>query len=98
MKHGGVKIVHLYGVRLDVVGEIIGTAVADAGIHTTASNPDGKAAWVMITAIVFAPEPALAVVRATMIRSPFLDLFCDELGSITTPDTLGRTTLTHHFT
>jgi hypothetical protein len=32
------------------------------------------------------------------ILKPTLNLFCDELGSIITPDTLGYTTLTHHFT
>jgi hypothetical protein len=34
----------------------------------------------------------------SQILKPTLNLFCDELGSIITPDALGHTTLTHYFT
>ncbi len=72
------EIVHLDGVLFDVVGEIIGAAVAGAGIDAAASHPDGETARVMVAAVVVSLEIALAVGGAAKFTSPEDERFVEE--------------------
>ena len=54
----------------DVVAEIIGFPVGDAGLDPAASHPDGEAARMVVTPIVFAGKAALTVDGAAELSPP----------------------------
>src|SRR5205823_4674017 len=48
VQHGGVQVVDVDGVLDDVVPEVVGLAVGDAGLDAAAGQPHGKAARVVV--------------------------------------------------
>ena len=60
VEHRGVQVAEVDGVLGDVVAEVVGLAVFDAGLHAGAGEPDGEAAAVMVAAGVGVAERALA--------------------------------------
>ena len=65
-----VQIVDMHGVFDDVVAEFVGFAVDDAGLDAAAGHPDREAARVVVAAVVFAGQPALAVDRPAKFAAP----------------------------
>ncbi len=76
VEKGGVEVVDVHGFLVvlggvgvdggpvfidDVVTEVIGLAEGHAGFDTTTCGPEGEAAGVVVAAVVFAGELALAV-------------------------------------
>ena len=54
----------------DVVAEVVGRAIRDAGLDAAAGEPHGEAAAVMVSAVIGTGEGALAVDRATEFAAP----------------------------
>ncbi len=53
----GVQVVNVYRVGDDVVAEIVGLAVDDAGLDPGACHPEWEALGVMVAPVVIAGEP-----------------------------------------
>ena len=66
----GVEVVDVDGVLDDVVAEVVGLAVDDAGLDAAAGQPDGEAAAVVIAAVVVVAVRALAVDGAAELAAP----------------------------
>ena len=66
----GVEIVDVDGVGGDVVGEVVGLAEGEAGFYSRAGEKDGEAAGVVVAAVVFGCERALAINRAAEFAAP----------------------------
>ena len=60
VEHRGVEVAEVDGVFGDVVAEVVGAAVFDAGVDAGAGEPDGEAAAVVVAAAVRVPKNALA--------------------------------------
>ena len=69
VEDGGVEIVDVDGVPDDVVAEVVGLAIY-AGFYAAAGHPDGKAAGVVVAAIVLFGEGTLAIVCAAEFAAP----------------------------
>ena len=54
----------------DVVAEVVGLAVGDAGLDAAAGQPDGEAARVVVAAVVVGGQRALAVDRPAELAAP----------------------------
>ena len=52
MEDRGVQVVDVDRVAGDVVAEVVGLAVGDAGLDAAAGQPDGEAAGVVVAAVV----------------------------------------------
>ena len=65
VEHRGVEVAEVDWVLGDVVAEVVGAPVLDAGFDAGASEPDGEAAAVVIAAGVGVAESALAVNSTT---------------------------------
>src|SRR5580692_5565631 len=63
VEDGGMKIVYVDGVPDDIIAEVVGLAIY-AWFYSASGHPDGKAAGVVIAAIVLFGELSLAVVRS----------------------------------
>ena len=61
VEHRGVEVAEVDRVFGDVVAEVVGAAVFDAGFHAGAGEPDGEAAAVVVAAAVGVAERALAI-------------------------------------
>ena len=59
--HGGVEVVDLDGVLGDVVAEVVGFSVADAGFDASSGHPEGEAAGVVVASVIDVGEDALGV-------------------------------------
>lgn len=59
VEDGGVEVVDMDGVFDNVVAEVIGLAVDDAGLDAAACHPDGEASGVVVSAVVGFGERAL---------------------------------------
>src|SRR6516225_1946858 len=70
MKDGRVHVVDVHRILDNVVAEIVRLAVADAGLDSPAGHPDRKAAWMVIPAVVFMSELALAVDGSAKLAAP----------------------------
>src|SRR6266545_5646780 len=66
----GIEVVDVHGIFHDVVTELIGVAVADAGLDAAAGHPDRIAAPVMVAAVVVFFDFALAIDRAPEFTAP----------------------------
>ena len=92
VEEGGVKGVDVDGVFGDVVGKVVGVSVNDAGFDTGSGHPDGEVFRVVVAAVVFAGEFALAVDGATEFAAPddegviehtsFLEVGNEGVGSL----------------
>ena len=68
---GRLQIVNVDFVFCDVVSELIGFAVAMAGLHPAARHPDAKAIGVMVPAVLFRViDVALAEGRSPELAAP----------------------------
>ena len=64
----GVEVAEVDRVFGDVVAEVVGAAVFDAGLHAAAGEPDGEAAAVVVAAHVGSPSlPWLKTVRPNSV-------------------------------
>ena len=61
MKDRGVQVMDVDGVASDVVAEVVGRAVSDAGLDASAAQPDREAAWMVVAAVILSGQCALAV-------------------------------------
>ena len=66
----GVQVVDVDRVLDDVVAEVVGLAVGDAGLDPAAGQPDGEAAGMVVAAVVVGGQRALAVDRAAEFAAP----------------------------
>ena len=66
----GVQIMNVDGIAGDVVAEVVGLAVHDAGPDAAAGHPHGEAATVVITAVIGRFEFALGVDGAAKFAAP----------------------------
>lgn len=55
----GLEVVHMYGVFDDVVAEVVGLAIAEAGFYACSGHPHAETAWVVVAAVVVFGEFAL---------------------------------------
>ena len=78
VEDGCVQVVNVDGVFDDVVAEFVGFAVDDAGLDAAASHPDREAARVVVAAVVFAGQPALAVDRPAKFAAPDHERFIEQ--------------------
>ena len=70
VENGGMEIVDVDGVFGDVVAEFVSGTIGDARLDASASHPDRETSGVVIAAIVFTGEFALAVGGSTKLPSP----------------------------
>src|ERR1051326_4062334 len=70
MENGRVKIADVDGVLDDVVGHFVGLAMDKTGLHAAAGHPDGETAGMMVAAIIFLGELALAINGAAKFTAP----------------------------
>src|SRR5262249_11851202 len=70
MEHRSVEFMDVDGILDDVVGEVVGLAVDLARSAPASRNPHGKAAWVVVAAVVGGGQAALRVDRAAELTSP----------------------------
>src|SRR5262249_17369446 len=70
MKDGGVEVVDVDRVLDDVIAEIVGLAVTDAGFDASTSHPHRVIASVMIAAVIVLLDFALAVNGAPEFAAP----------------------------
>ena len=70
MEDGGVEFVHVDGVFGDVVTEVVGCPIGEARLDSTSGHPTGEAAGVVVAAVVFAGEFALAIDGAAELAGP----------------------------
>ena len=63
VQHRGLKIVHMHRILHDVVTEIVGFAISNAGLYATARHPDRKTTRMVIASVIICSEPALAIDR-----------------------------------
>ncbi len=54
-------VVYVNGIGYDVVGEIVGFAVGDAGLNAASGHPHREAAGMVVAAVVAVHQLALAV-------------------------------------
>src|SRR6266478_5080334 len=54
----------------DVIAIVVGFAVADAGLDAAARQPEGKATWVVIAAVIVGGQFALAVNSPAELAAP----------------------------
>ena len=52
MQERCLEIVNVYGVLYDILSKLIGLSVGNSWLHAASGHPDGKAARVVITAII----------------------------------------------
>ena len=60
----------MHWIMCDVVAEIVGLAVDDAALDSSSGHPLGVAAWMVVAAVVFIRQSALAVNRAAELPTP----------------------------
>src|SRR5215831_15315143 len=70
VEDGRLQVVDVDRIARDVVGEVVGFAMDDAGADAAARQPHGEAARVVIAAVVLARERALAVYGAAELAAP----------------------------
>ena len=70
MENGGVHIVYVHRIADDVVAKIVGLAVNDARLDSTAGHPNRKAPRMVVTTVVLASQVPLAVNRSTKLATP----------------------------
>ena len=61
MKDGRIEVAHVHWIFYYVVTIVISLAIGGSPAHAGTGHPGGKTAWVMVAAIVFLAQPALAV-------------------------------------
>src|SRR5580698_10308674 len=69
VEDGGVEIVDVDGVADDIVPEVVGLAI-HAGFYAAAGHPDGKAAGVVVAAVVLFGKGALAIICPAEFAAP----------------------------
>src|ERR1035438_9888589 len=69
VKNGCMKIVHVHRVFCDVIAEVICFAIY-TWPYTATGHPDGKAAWMMIPAIIFFKKLTLAIICSSKLTAP----------------------------
>ena len=70
VQNRSVQIVDVDGVGRDVVGKIIGLAERETWFNSSAGEPNGETAGMMVAAVVFGGERALAVDGAAEFAAP----------------------------
>ena len=61
MEDRGVQVMDVDGVSSDVVTEVVGRAVSDAGLDASAAEPDREAAWMVVAPVILSGQCALAI-------------------------------------
>src|SRR6266853_652081 len=69
-ENGGVKVADVDRVLDDVVGHLVGLAIDKSGLHAAAGHPDAETAGMMVAAIIFLGELALAINGAAKFTAP----------------------------
>lgn len=59
MENGGVEVVDIHGVTGDVVAEVVGFTVGEAGFDAAAGEPEGEATGMVIAPVIDFGESAL---------------------------------------
>ena len=54
MQDRGVQVMDVDGIAGDVVAEVVGRAVSDAGLDASAAQPDREAARMVVAAVILA--------------------------------------------
>ena len=70
VQHRGVQVMRGHGVFADVVREIVGLAVSDAGLDASAGQPHAETARMVIAAVLRLGELSLAEDRAAEFAPP----------------------------
>ncbi len=70
IEHGRVEVVDFDWILEDVVRVVVGLAVGDTGLDATAREPDGEATRMVIAAVVFPSQRALALDGAAAFAIP----------------------------
>src|SRR6266567_789627 len=70
VQDGGIEVAHMYGILDDVIAIVVCLAIGDSGPYAAARHPRGKATRMMIAAVVFRRQPALAVNGAAEFAGP----------------------------
>ena len=60
----------MHGILDDVEAEVVGAAIANAGLHAAAGHPEGKRSAVVVAAISLAGYCSLAIHRAAELAAP----------------------------
>src|SRR6202030_1805559 len=70
MENRGIEVAHVHRILYNVVAVIVGLAISNSRPHASTRHPDGEAAGVMVAAIVFLAQSALAVHRTSEFARP----------------------------
>ena len=70
VEHRGMQVVDVDGVGGDVVGEVVGLAEGEAALDAGTGEEDGEAAGMVVAAVVFSGEWALAIDGAAEFAAP----------------------------
>src|SRR6185369_12618358 len=89
MQHGRVEVVNVHCVADDVVAEIVRFAVSQSGPDAAASEPDGKAARMMVAAIIVSREWTLAIDGSAELAAPDDECVVEQTALFEIPDKRG---------
>jgi len=70
VQRGGLNVVNRYRIADDVVGKVVGLADHVTGLDAAAGEPHGKAARMVVAAVIVLGEMALAVDGAPEFAAP----------------------------
>ena len=90
VQNRGLQIVDVHRIRDDVVAEVVGLAVRDAGLDAAAGHPHGEAARMMIAAVVVVRQLALAVDGAAEFAAPDDQRVVEQAALLQILDQRGR--------
>ena len=79
VENGGVQVVNVHRVLDNVVTEFVGVAVSDARLDPAAGEPDRETPRMVVAAVIFGGQRALAIDRAAEFSAP------DDQGVVKQP-------------
>src|SRR4051812_20739589 len=90
MERSSLEVVNVYRVFNNVISEFICFTIHRTSFDTTAGHPDGKAAWMMIAAIIIGCHRALAVIGSAEFPAPDDKRFVKQSPLLQIGDQSGR--------
>ena len=90
MQDRGVQVMDVDGVASDVVAEVVGRAVSDAGLDAAAAQPDREAARMVVAAVIVRGQCALAIDGPAEFAAPDDQRVVEQAALLEVRDEGGR--------
>src|SRR5688500_439729 len=62
----------------DIISKLVGFAIYSSRFYASACHPDGKASWMMVSAVVVGCHLTLAIVRTSELTAPDYQRFIQQ--------------------